>query len=97
MSSLLQSPEWQSLNALMLSDGTRHLRDLFAEQPERFNAFSRCEMDILFDFSRQRVTQPVLAGLLKLAEARGLRAKIKAMFNGEIINTTEQRAVLHTA
>ncbi len=97
MSSLLQSPEWQSLNALMLSDGTRHLRDLFAEQPERFNAFSRCEMDILFDFSRQRVTQPVLEGLLKLAEARGLRAKIKAMFNGEIINTTEQRAVLHTA
>ena len=97
MSSLLQSPEWQSLNALMLSDGTRHLRDLFAEQTERFNAFSRCEMDILFDFSRQRVTQPVLAGLLKLAEARGLRAKIKAMFNGEIINTTEQRAVLHTA
>ncbi len=97
MSSLLQSPEWQSLNALMLSDGTRHLRDLFAEQPERFNAFSRCEMDILFDFSRQRVTQPVLEGLLKLAEARGLRAKINAMFNGEIINTTEQRAVLHTA
>ena len=97
MSSLLQSPEWQSLNALMLSDGTRHLRDLFAEQPERFNAFSRCEMDILFDFSRQRVTQPVLEGLLKLAEARGLRAKIMAMFNGEIINTTEQRAVLHTA
>ncbi len=97
MSSLLQSPEWQSLNALMLSDGTRHLRDLFAEQTERFNAFSRCEMDILFDFSRQRVTHPVLAGLLKLAEARGLRAKINAMFNGEIINTTEQRAVLHTA
>ena len=97
MSSLLQSPEWQSLNALMLSEGTRHLRDLFAEQPERFKAFSRCEMDILFDFSRQRVTQPVLEGLLKLAAARGLKTRIKAMFNGEIINTTEQRAVLHTA
>jgi glucose-6-phosphate isomerase len=97
MTSLLQTPEWQALNALMLSDGTRHLRDLFADNPQRFQQFSRCDMDLLFDFSRQRVTQPILDGLLKLAEARGLPAQIKAMFNGEIINTTEQRAVLHTA
>ena len=97
MSSLLQLPEWQTLKALAPTDGSRHLRDLFAEQPQRFNEFSRCDMDLLFDFSRQRLTAPILQGLLKLAEARGLRERIAAMFNGEIINTTEQRAVLHTA
>jgi glucose-6-phosphate isomerase len=97
MTSLLQTPEWQALNALLLTDGTRHLRDLFNANPQRFTEFSRCEMDMLFDFSRQRVTQPILHGLIKLAEARGLREHIAAMFNGEIINTTEQRAVLHTA
>jgi glucose-6-phosphate isomerase len=97
MTSLLQTPEWQALNALMLSDGKRHLRDLFAENPQRFAEFSRCEMDLLFDFSRQRVTRPILQGLMKLAEVRGLRAQINAMFAGEMINTTEQRAVLHTA
>lgn len=97
MTSLLQTPEWQALNALLLTDGTRHLRDLFDGNPQRFTEFSRCEMDMLFDFSRQRVTQPILHGLIKLAEARGLREHIAAMFNGEIINTTEQRAVLHTA
>ncbi|MGE0114282.1 MAG: glucose-6-phosphate isomerase [Steroidobacteraceae bacterium] len=97
MTSLLQMPEWQALSALKLTDGTQHLRDLFAADPQRFKEFSRCEMDLLFDFSRQRVTAPILQGLCKLAEARGLRERIAAMFNGEIINTTEQRAVLHTA
>lgn len=97
MTSLLQLPEWQALNALTLTDGTRHLRDLFAGNPNRFSEFSRCEMDLLFDFSRQRVTHDVLQALIKLAQARGLKARIEAMFNGEIINTTEQRAVLHTA
>lgn len=97
MSSLLQLPEWQALNALMLTEGPRHLRDLFADNPQRFEQFSRCEMDLLFDFSRQRITQPVLTALCQLAEARGLRQQIEAMFSGEPINHTERRAVLHTA
>src|SRR5689334_11378176 len=97
MTSILQSPEWQALNALVVTDGTRHLRDLFAQNPQRFAEFSRCDMDLLFDFSRQRVTKDVLAALIKLTEARGLKQRIEAMFNGDIINTTEQRAVLHTA
>ncbi len=97
MSSLLQTPEWQALNALMLSDGTLHLRDLFADNPQRFEQFSRCDMEMLFDFSRQRVTQPILQALIKLAEARGLKEQIRAMFSGGVINTTERRAVLHTA
>jgi glucose-6-phosphate isomerase len=97
MTSLLQLPEWQALNALVVSDGARHLRELFATNPNRFAECSRCDMDLLFDFSRQRVTPQVLQALLKLAAARGLKARIEAMFTGEIINTTEQRAVLHTA
>ena len=97
MTSLLQTPEWQALNALLPTEGARHLRELFAENPRRFQEFSRCEMDLLFDFSRQRVTAPILQALLKLAEARGLRQRIDAMFCGEVINTTERRAVLHTA
>jgi len=97
MSSLQQLPEWRVLSALASTDGATHLRDLFAAQPQRFKEFSRCDMDMLFDFSRQRITAPVLQGLFKLAEARGLRERIAAMFNGDVINTTEQRAVLHTA
>lgn len=92
-----QSPEWQALNALVLSEGGRHLRDLFEADPQRFDHFSRCQLDLLFDFSRQRVTEPVMQALYRLAEARGLRERIVAMFAGEIINNTEQRAVLHTA
>jgi len=97
MTQVTALPEWQALQALAKSDGQLHLRDLIARNPNRFSECSRCELDILFDFSRQRVTPGVIDALIKLAEARGLREGIAAMFNGEIINVTEQRAVLHTA
>jgi len=74
-----------------------HLRDLFAQDGNRFAAFSRCEVDLMLDFSRQRVTEETIALLLQLAEARGLRSHTQAMFAGERINATENRAVLHTA
>lgn len=74
-----------------------HLRDLFAQDAGRFANFSRCEVDLLFDFSRQRVAPETLQLLFKLADARGLRAAMQAMFSGERINVTESRAVLHTA
>ncbi|HVF18317.1 MAG TPA: glucose-6-phosphate isomerase, partial [Steroidobacteraceae bacterium] len=74
-----------------------HLRDLFATEPNRFQQFSRLELNLLFDFSRQRITAETLKLLVTLAEARGLRGRIDAMFAGEKINTTENRAVLHTA
>jgi glucose-6-phosphate isomerase len=88
---------WQSLAAHAGSMRQRHLRDLFAADPQRFANFSRCELNLLFDFSRQLLDAQALQSLLALAEERGLRQRIDAMFAGEKINTTENRAVLHVA
>jgi glucose-6-phosphate isomerase len=90
-------PEWQALEAHAASMGAMHLRDLFVADPDRFSHLSRCELNLLFDYSRQRVTAETIKLLLKLARARGLPAAIDAMFAGDKINITEQRAVLHTA
>ena len=73
-----------------------HLRELF-DVVGSFRALLAAEMNLLFDFSRQRVVDDTLQLLLALAHARGLRGRIDAMFAGEKINTTENRAVLHTA
>jgi glucose-6-phosphate isomerase len=97
MSSANTLPEWQSLSRHAAIVRDEHLRDLFAHEPDRFSRFSRCELNLLFDFSRQRLTDETLGLLVKLAEACGLRERIDAMFSGEKINTTENRAVLHTA
>lgn len=97
MSSLTSLPQWQALERHAAESRATHLRDLFAADPGRFDRFSRCELNLLFDFSRQRVTGKTLELLLELAEARGLRSRIAAMFSGEKINETEDRAVLHTA
>src|SRR5690606_13719214 len=75
---------------------TRHLRELL-QDPNRPTAFSRCEMNLLFDFSRQLVTAETLDLLFALAEARGLRCRIDALLAGERVNVTENRAALHTA
>jgi glucose-6-phosphate isomerase len=97
MSSANTLPEWQSLSRHAAIVRDEHLRDLFAHDPDRFSRLSRCELNLLFDFSRQRLTDETLGLLVKLAEACGLRERIDAMFAGEKINTTEDRAVLHTA
>lgn len=97
MSPVNHTPEWKALEQHAAGLRTQHLRDLFAQDPKRFETFSRCELNLLFDFSRQRVTSETLSLLISLANARGLRARIDAMFSGEKINTTENRAVLHTA
>ncbi|MBC7982749.1 MAG: glucose-6-phosphate isomerase, partial [Candidatus Obscuribacterales bacterium] len=75
---------------------SQHLRELL-DTPNRFAECSRCEVDLLLDFSRQRVTPTTIGLLTALAESRGLRARIEAMFNGERINVTENRPVLHVA
>ena len=95
--SIVNLPEWQTLQAHAASVGATHLRDLFAADPDRFTHLSRCDLNLLFDYSRQRVTPETMKLLLKLARARGLPASIDAMFAGDKINITEQRAVLHTA
>jgi glucose-6-phosphate isomerase len=97
MAALVELAEWRALEAHAKSVGSAHLRDLFAQDANRFTALSRCELNLLFDFSRQRLTSETVGLLIKLAERRGLRSRIDAMFAGEQINTTENRAVLHTA
>jgi glucose-6-phosphate isomerase len=93
--SLSQFPEWQALARHALQ--APRLGDLFARDPDRFAAFSCCELDLLYDFSRQRLDAGTLPLLVKLAEKRDLAARVQAMFNGDVVNPTENRAALHTA
>src|SRR5580700_581381 len=71
--------------------------ELFERDPKRFERFARDHAGLLVDFSRQRWDEIVLAKLLQLADAVGLRARIDAMWRGEHINPSEDRAVLHVA
>jgi glucose-6-phosphate isomerase len=94
---LTQSTVWLALaNHRQQMEGV-HLRDLFAQDPNRFERFSLRFDDILFDFSKNRITQTTLDLLLALARQASLDSAIEAMFNGAKINNTEQRAVLHIA
>ena len=72
------------------------VRELFAQNPNRFKHFSREFDGMLFDFSRQRLDVEALAALLLQAEKAGLGARIEAMFEGEIVNDSERRQALHT-
>ncbi|MDJ0755221.1 MAG: glucose-6-phosphate isomerase [Ardenticatenaceae bacterium] len=95
--SIMATPEWAALiNHKNTLEGT-HMRDLFNDDPERFSRFSHQFEEILFDYSKNRITSETMSLLLALAEAAGLKAQIEAMFSGEKINVTEQRAVLHIA
>ncbi|MHC1711052.1 MAG: glucose-6-phosphate isomerase [Solidesulfovibrio sp.] len=74
-----------------------HMRDLFAAKPDRFEKFSLRLGDILFDFSKNRVTEKTMGLLFDLARQAGVEARRDAMFSGQKINRTEDRAVLHVA
>ena len=74
-----------------------HMRDLFAADPGRFERFSLRLDDILFDYSKNRITEKTMALLFDLARQAGVEAKRDAMFAGEKINESENRAVLHVA
>ena len=98
MASANTTPQWQALESHAADIRDKHLRDLFASDPQRAVNFSRTtDLNLLFDFSRQRLDAKTLQLLIDLANARGLRERIDAMFRGDKINTTEGRAVLHTA
>lgn len=75
----------------------KHLRDLFAYDPNRFEKFSIAFEDILFDYSKNRIDEQTIALLIQLARECKLEEAIEAMFDGSPINQTENRAVLHTA
>ncbi|WP_276482464.1 glucose-6-phosphate isomerase [Paraflavitalea pollutisoli] len=88
---------WGKLEEHYKKVSRTHLRELFAEDEERFNKFSLQLEDILFDYSKNRITEKTLQHLLDLAEECELDKAITAMFSGDAINQTEGRAVLHTA
>jgi glucose-6-phosphate isomerase len=94
---LTERPAWKALQAHFKEMQDRHLRELFAEDPRRGWRFTVEAAGIYLDFSKNRVTDKTVALLLELAEQSGLRERIDAMFRGEKINVTENRAVLHVA
>ncbi|MFZ2450840.1 MAG: glucose-6-phosphate isomerase [Methylovulum miyakonense] len=97
MSSLTTSKAWSALQDHYQRIHNFALRDAFEQDPQRHNKFSLTFNDILFDYSKNRINDETLPLLIDLAKHVGLEAKINAMFSGEAINTTERRAVLHTA
>lgn len=97
MSSLTTSKAWTALQSHYHQTKNDSLCDAFKGDTNRFNKFSVNFNEILFDYSKNRITDQTLPLLIDLANHAGLDAKIEAMFSGEKINTTEHRAVLHTA
>src|SRR5688572_18627400 len=91
------TPVWTALQGHLQRLQTRHTRDLVAADPERFAGFSREAVGLLYDFTRQHLDRGALADLIALADAVRLRERIEAMFLGEQVNVTEDRAVLHVA
>jgi glucose-6-phosphate isomerase len=97
MSLLTTSKAWTALQSHYNQSKNDSLRDAFKKDPNRFNKLSINFNEILFDYSKNRITEDTLPLLIDLANHAELGEKIKAMFAGEKINTTEHRAVLHTA
>ncbi len=96
-SSLIGSPAWQALEKHHREVAGLHLRDLFAADPQRAANFRAEAGGLHLDYSKNRVTEETMRLLMALAEQGDLRGRIDAMFRGEKINTTEDRAVLHVA
>ena len=91
------TPEWSALAKHQVDLAARHLRQFFADDPARGTELCATAGDIYLDYSKHRVTRETLRLLFALARRAGLAERIEAMFRGEHINVTEDRAVLHTA
>ncbi len=94
---LTQISEWKALAEHHGKIQDTHLRTLFADDPERGKQFALEAVGMYFDYSKHRITGETMQLLVKLAEGCDLRGRIDAMFGGEKINLTENRAVLHVA
>src|SRR5882762_4247497 len=96
--STVQTKAWQQLQDHYKNKmkGT-HIRDLFSSDPDRYKKFSLHTEDMVFDYSKNIVSEETLALLLQLAEESKVKEAIEAMFSGEPINQTENRSVLHVA
>ena len=96
-SDITATPAWQALRKHHAAIADTHLREFFAEDPARGRELTLTVGDLYIDYSKHRVTRETLALLVDLARAAGLEQRRDAMFAGEHINTSEDRAVLHTA
>jgi glucose-6-phosphate isomerase len=94
---LTTRPQWQALRQHVATLGRKHLRELFAADPQRGERLVVEDVGLYLDYSKQRVDADTLRLLRELAVACELPRRIEAMFTGEKINTTEDRAVLHVA
>ncbi len=97
MSHLTALPAWQALVAHRRAMQHVQMRDLFRQDPQRFDRFSLWFQALLFDYSKNRITDETMGLLVELAQQAGLADAISAMFGGQKINNTEERAVLHIA
>ncbi len=96
-SALTTRPSWKALEVHHEKMRQVHLRTLFADDPQRGTRLTTEAVGIFLDYSKNRITDETITLLMQLAEESGLRGRIEAMFRGEKINVTEQRAVLHIA
>jgi glucose-6-phosphate isomerase len=94
---LTERPAWKVLEAHYKNVRELHLRKLFADDPKRGERMTAEAVGLYLDYSKNRITDETLKLLLQLADESGLRGRIDAMFRGDKINVTENRAVLHVA
>ena len=97
MQSLTEFPAWRALSRHYEKIRHLHLRSLFASDPQRSERLAAEAVGIYLDFSKNRITEETIGLLVTLAEECGLRDRMEAMFRGDKINVTEDRAVLHVA
>jgi len=97
MSKLTDSVEWKALEEHLDVMSGVHMRDLFKDDPGRFDAFSVSLNDILLDYSKNRITSETFRLLINLARSSNIEKYRERMFAGEDINCTEYRPALHVA
>lgn len=97
MAHLTKLPAWQALQQHQQEMAVQHMHELFASDPQRFDRFSIHLEDLLFDYSKNRISERTMGLLFDLAQQAELELAIHAMFSGQKINRTEDRAVLHIA
>src|SRR5688572_9619305 len=91
------TPAWSALQQHAETMKQMHLRELFGKDPGRFQKYSLSLDGLLFDYSKNIISDKTLELLLSLATDCKIKEAIASMFNGDLINATEKRAVLHTA
>src|SRR5215471_2330714 len=94
---LTKRTAWKALATHYKDMRNRHLRDLFASDAQRGNRLTAEGVGLYLDYSKNRITEETVRLLIELANECGLRDRIDAMFRGDKINITENRAVLHVA